>query len=721
MVQGEAKARSVRLSDVCAAGAAPVAGDGRFRRAFALRAGRLRTDAPARSRSLRPGGQTLKTTIAIMLALSAAVPTFAQSNPGQPTTDANGDTIVVTATRSGDAIPTDLLGASVTVIDPRALEQRQTRVLSDVLRDVPGVAVSRTGAIGGMTQIRIRGAEANQTLVLIDGIEVSDPSTSEFDFGTLLADPAARVEVLRGQQSSLYGSDAIGGVINYITSTGAEAPGISLRAEGGSMGTVDGAARVAGVKGDLDYALTGTALHTRGFPTAEGGSRDVGATQFGLSGKAIWAVAPNFHITAVGRYNHSNADTNDSDFTGTTVDSPGSHFHARAIYGLLRGQLDLLDGRFTNALTAQVADTKRTSFDVPDTFSPREGQPIEPTFGTHGRRIKGSYEGAFHFGTDDIKQVATVAVDAKRESERTVLSEFGGFLGWRRTNNVGVVGEYDLTVHDRLAIGASVRHDWNNRFADPTTYRVQASYKLDTGTRIHAATGSGVKDPTFSELFDFFAGQYIGNPNLKPEKSHGWEAGVEQSFLDRHITLDATYFDNRLKDEIGSGTSSVDGTPTSINIPGHTRQRGVEVSAAARLGDGWRIDAAYTYLHAPQSLDVTLDPVTFATGTVNVQAIRRAKNIASLNIGWAPPHQRFSANLGVRYNGAQFDESFGTFPATLVRLHGYTLVDMDATYHLTDKVQIFGRVENQLGEHYEDIFSFATPGRTGYGGVRVTF
>jgi vitamin B12 transporter len=664
----------------------------------------------------------MKTTLTLLLALAAA-PAWAQSNPDQPTTDANGDTIVVTATRSGDAIPTDLLGASVTVIDPQAIEQRQARVLSDVLRDVPGVAVNRIGAVGGQTQIRLRGAEANQTLVLIDGIEVSDPSTSEFDFGTLLADPAARVEVLRGQQSSLYGSDAIGGVINYITSTGAEAPGISLRAEGGSMGTVDGAARMAGVKGDLDYALTGTALHTRGYPTAEGGSRNVGADQIGLSGKAIWAVAPNFHITAVGRYSYSDADTNDSDATSVTIDTPGVHYHNRGLYGLLRAQLDLLDGRFTNALTAQVADTKRTDYDVPDTSSPREGQSIEPTFGTHGRRIKGSYEGAFHFGTDDIKQVATVAVDAKRESERTTIDIFegvpSGFLGWRHTNNVGLVGEYDLTVHDRLAIGASVRHDWNNRFADPTTYRVQASYKLDTGTRIHAAAGSGVKDPTFGELFDFFAGQYIGNPNLKPEKSHGWEAGVEQSFFDRHIVLDATYFDNRLKDEITT-TFTADGS-TSINLPGHTRQRGVEVSAAARLGDGWRIDAAYTYLHAPQPLDVTLDPAAFLTDTIDVQGLRRAKNIASLNIGWAPPHKRFSANAGVRYNGPQNDQSFATFPGALVRLHGYTLVNMDATYNLTDKVQIFGRVENQLNAHYQEVFTFATPGRAGYGGVRVTF
>jgi vitamin B12 transporter len=231
-----------------------------------------------------------------------------------------------------------------------------------VLRDVPGVAVSRIGAIGGQTQIPLRGAEANQALVLIDGIEVSDPSTSEFDFGTLLADPAARIEVLRGQQSSFYGSDTIS---TTSPRPAARHPRYLAARRGGSIGTVDGAA------------------------------------------------PSNFHVTAVGRYSYSDADINDSDASGVTVDSPGAHYHNRAFYGLLRGQLDLLDGRFTNAVSAHIADTKRYSYDVADTFSPREGQPIEDTFGTHSRRIKGSYEGAFHFGTDDIKQVATVGAIRK--------------------------------------------------------------------------------------------------------------------------------------------------------------------------------------------------------------------------------------------------------------------------------------------------------------------
>src|SRR5690606_20374438 len=140
---------------------------------------------------------------------------------------------------------------------------RETRVVSDILRDVPGVAVNRTGAVGGLTQIRIRGTEGNHVLVFVDGIKASSPYQGEFDFGTLIADDAARIEVLRGQQSALYGSDAIGGVINYTTLSGREAPGIRLRAEGGSFGTYNGTARIAGTAGDtFDYALSGSFFHT---------------------------------------------------------------------------------------------------------------------------------------------------------------------------------------------------------------------------------------------------------------------------------------------------------------------------------------------------------------------------------------------------------------------------------------------------------------------------
>ena len=606
------------------------------------------------------------------------------------------------------------------MLDGAALEQRQTRVVSDILRDVPGVAVSRSGAVGGLTDVRIRGAESNHTLVLIDGIEASDPYAGQFDFGTLIADETARIEVLRGQQSALYGSDAIGGVINYITLTGAEAPGIRLRAEAGSMGTFSGGARVAGVKGNLDYALSSSYLQTNGYPVAPGGSRDVGSRNFVASGKTIWSPTTNFHLTAVARYSRTRAQGTDTDAVfgsptyGLLFDSPGVRYVNRAFYGLVRGQLDLLDGRWTHALTAQVTDAKRTNYDVPASYLPFDGQPIVPAYGDHGRRLKGSYETAFRFGSDAVKQRLTFALDGENERERNTVSTSGAFLGWRHTNTVGAVGEYELVANERLAIGGAIRHDWNSRFDDDTTWRAQASYKLPSGTRLHAAGGSGVKAPTFYELFDYVAGVYIGNPDLKPEKSVGWEAGVEQSLRDGHIVFGATYFANRLEDEIAT-TFGAGGT-TSINLPGHTRQRGVEAYANLKLDGGWRIDASYTYLHAPQTRFVTI-------GSFTGQAVRRAKNIASLNIDWAPPQQRFTAHVGARYNGRQNDLAFTdpSFVPVLARLHGYTLLEFAATYALSAQVELYGRVENQLGEHYQEVFGYATPGRAGYGGVRVKF
>ena len=656
-----------------------------------------------------------------IIALAAATPAWAQSDPTQPSTDAGGETIVVTATRSGDAIPADLLGSSVTVLDGDALEQRGTRIVSDVLRDVPGVAVSRSGAIGGLTDVRIRGAEANQTLVLVDGIEVSDPYSGGFDFGTLIADPAAKIEVLRGQQSALYGSDAVGGVINYITLTGKDAPGVSLRAEGGSFGTVDGAARIAGVAGDLDYVATGSWLHTSGYPVASGGSRDVGSDNRAASAKATWTPAPNLKLTAVGRYTRTRADTDDTDQVfgptyGETVDSPGVHFVNRGLYGLLRGQLDLLDGRWTNVLSGQVADTKRTGYDVADPYSPIAGQDIVTSSGDHGRRVKGSFESTIRFGSGDVEHRVTGAVDVERESERTTVSPYGAFLGWRHRTDVGVVGEYQLTVADRFGFGASVRHDENNRFADPTTYRVQTSYRLGEGTRLHAAAGSGVKDPTFQDLYDYYAGTYVGNPGLQPETSHGYEAGVSQSLLDGRIVLDATWFDNRLKDEIALDYSTGIGSP--INLPGKSKQQGVELTAAAKLGAGFRLDAAYTYLHAPQDRDVL---VGGARVTFDGQAVRRAESIASANLSYAPTDRPYDATVTVRYNGRQNDLAYTdpSFVPLLVRLHDYTLVDLNAGYRITPRIELFARIENLLDRHYQEVFSYEAQGRGAYGGLRV--
>jgi len=674
---------------------------------------------------LNEGGAAWTGGSALLVLACAAWPGMAsaQSATASAKTDVrDGQDIVVTASRAGDAPRRDLLGSSATVLPPQVLDDRQVRIVSDVLRDVPGVAVSRTGGVGAVTQVRIRGTESNQVLVIVDGIKASDPFQGEFDFGTLIADDAARVEVLRGQQSSLYGSDAIGGVITYTTLSGRELPGVRARVEGGSFGTVSGAARVAGTAGgDFDYALSGSAQRTGGYPVAPGGRQDIGSTLAGGSAKANWTPAANLRVTLVGRYNHTRAETNDQALAATpprvdgrpvttAVDTPGSRFTNDAAYALGRAELDAFNGAMTVAASAQAAGTRRRGYTLAGFSS-----------GDNGARQRYSLEDTVRLGTGNIRHRFTAALDAERERFRNVSP--GAFVD--RTAKVihtyGLTGQYSLTVGDRLGFGASLRHDWNDLFRDRTTWHVDASYLLPGATRLHAAAGTGVKSPGPFELFGFSDGQYIGNPDLRPELSRGWEAGVDQAVAGGKVRVGATYFASRLHDEIFTTFVPPDFTATSLNRDGTTRQQGVEAFAQVRLADV-RLDASYTYLRAPQSRTVLATPLATIATPVTAQAVRRPRNSASLNVTYAPKAAPFSATLTVRHTGRQKDVAFTPdFVALYADLRAFTLVNVAATYDVTPRLQLFGRVENLFDETYQEVFGYATPGRAGYGGVRLRF
>lgn len=606
--------------------------------------------------------------------------------------------IVVTATRTGTVLRADQIGGSVSIIDAQAVASRQARDVSDLLRDVPGVAVSR---IAGQTQVRLRGTEGNHVLVLVDGIEVSDPFQGEFDFDTLIADEGSQLEILRGQQSALYGSDAIGGVIQYLTASGRDTPGVSARAEGGSFNTVNAAVRLGGVAGAVDYALTGTLNTTDGTPNARNGQRNLHRDSGALAFKSTWQLADNFALSAVARYAETAGDSNDSESRtlspnfGLIVDTPGVGYKTRSAYGLVRGRLDLLGGRWTHTLTAQVADAKRDRFKFG-----------VATSGSRSDRIKGSYDTSLSVGSGTVRHRFTVAADAERERYRNADPSGFAFTGRESTGNFGFVGQYQLLIGDAAVLGGSVRHDINDRFADATTYRVEASYALSSGTRLRAAAGSGVKNPGFYELFGFVDGRYIGNPNLQPERSEGWEAGVEQSFLDRAVLVGATYFDNRLENEIFTTFPA----PTFVATPGNrttrSTQSGVEVFLQARLGSAWRVDAAFTRLKAREN---------------GVEEVRRPSTIASVAIGWRAPSDRGGVTAVVRYNGSQTDLAFtnANFVPVRVRLDDYVLVNLNADMKLTDRLTAFARVENLIDERYEDVFSFRTAPRAAYIGLRV--
>lgn len=647
---------------------------------------------------------------ASLLALILAAPFSALAADTAPATV---DDVLVTGTRDIDGVAADKIGGSVTVITAQDFMDRQVRIVSDVLRDVPGVAVSRTGAVGGQTQVRIRGTEGNHVLTLIDGIKASDPFYGEFDYGTLLADDVARIEVLRGQQSAIYGSDAIGGVINYITPTGRQAPGMSLRAEVGSMSTYDGSARVGGYKDGLDYVLSGGYQSTDGYVVAPGGKRDVGSKLGALAAKLGYEVTPHLRLRAVARYTNTKADTSGQSFSppGYATDAPGSSTKAINKYGFLGADYDMLDGRWTHSLSVQGVDATRDN----KTSFVRTG-------GDEGTRVKASYATTFRIEAGDFTHKFTGAYDYERETYKNTNppGAFNADTTKRAVRSDGFVGQYDLTMGDVAGVGAAVRYDENDIFKNATTYRVQGFYKITEMVRIRAAAGSGIKNPSQTELFGYNASAFpfVGNPNLKPERSEGWETGADFTFGEGRVHVGATYFDSTLHDEIygvfGAPIALCTRTgfpaPTSCSTTGNrateSTQKGLELFGDVKLTDAFSLDAAYTHLTAREN---------------HVQAIRRPPTIASANLTWHAPQDRGSATLTVRYNGDMTDSDFSAFPARTVSLKAYTIVNLSASLQATRKIELFGRIENLGNEDYQEVYGFNTPGRAAYVGARARF
>ncbi|TNE59506.1 MAG: TonB-dependent receptor [Sphingomonadales bacterium] len=606
--------------------------------------------------------------------------------------------ILVSASRSSDEVLEGQYAGSVSVLTAEDLQLRQVRDVADALRDVPGIAVS---SVAGQTQLRLRGSEANHVLVLVDGIEVSDPFAGEFDIGTLQAELGSSVEVLRGPQSALYGSDAIGGVVAYRSASGRDAPGISSQVEIGSFGTINAAARAGLAGANHDFALNATLVSTDGQPNARGGTRDIGRDSRTISAKGSYTLAPGFELRAAGRYVETEGQFNDQDFNSTSptfglvIDSPDTRFRQDAIYALVGLKGESLNGRWTHDLSGQIADITRDSYG-----------PFGRSFGNKGQRLKGSYVSTVEIGGPVFAHSVTFAADIERESFRNT-DPFGfAFTGQRTARNIGLVGEYRATS-ELFDFSAAVRRDLNNRFADETTFRLAGAARIGAGTRIRGAYGTGIKNPGFYELYGFVDGRFIGNADLSPEKSEGWEIGLDQSFADDAIQISATWFDSELQDEIFTSFPAPDFIATPANRDTVSTQQGLELSLRARLGPQFSFDAAYSWLDAEED---------------GVEEVRRPANIASAALTWSALNDAASATLIVRHNGATDDVAFTdpSFIPVTVRLDDYTLVNLAAEVRLDDHLRIFGRVENLLDESYEQVFSFVSPGRSVIAGFRLS-
>lgn len=626
------------------------------------------------------------------IALASPANLLAQPAQGEET-----EGILVAASRAGVKQSQADYPGSVTVLSAADLERRQVRDIAEALRDVPGVAVS---TVAGQTQLRLRGSEANHVLVLVDGIEVSDPFAGEFDMGTLQAEPGNALEVLRGPQSALYGSDAIGGVIAYRSASAREAPGLAARVEAGSFGTFNAALRAGFAADRHELALGATLVSSDGTPNARGGTRDIGRTSRSLSAKGALDLLPGLSLRGVARHVRSEGDFNDQDFDplsptfGLVVDSPRTRFVQDAFYGLLGAQAQSADGRRRHDFSVQLADIARDSFG-----------PSGRSFGHAGERLKASHVSAFEFGSGVFAHSLTLAADWERERFRNTDPHGFAFTGTRGTRNIGLVGEYRASAAI-FEFSAALRRDFNNRFADATSVRIAGAAGVGPSTRLRAAYGTGIKNPGFYELFGFADGRFIGNEDLRPEKSRGWEAGIDQQLGGDVMRLSATYFDSRLEDEIFTAFPPPDFIATPANRDSISHQQGIELALRAQLGPQVALDMAYSWLDAEEN---------------GANEVRRPAHIASAVLGWSARDGDASATLIVRHHGASEDLAFTdpSFVPVRVRLDDYTLVALAGEMRLDSRLRLFARVTNLLDERYEQVFSFVSQGRSGVVGIRV--
>jgi vitamin B12 transporter len=619
---------------------------------------------------------------------STSSPTTASGAP-ETTDGAVGDTAAATTT-----LP---VGAATTVVTGDELRRQQIRHAADALRSLPGVTVGRNGSFAAQTQVRIRGAESNHTLVLIDGVVANDNNNGAFDFSDLSAEAIERIEVIRGPQSGLYGSNALGGVVNIITKSGRGPLQMTARAEAGSFGTFDHAVSASGGNDKAWGAITYHARHSTGFNVAPIGMEDDGAQLKSVIGKGGVKIVDGVTLDYVLRYSDKKGDRDtDGGAPGTLavqVDDP-AHFTNTVFLGGLNLRWDSADGRFTNIVRANRNATTSVDFSQ---FGP---------FRNAGETIKYGWLGTWRF---DSPGLVNHALTGLVEQENDAFAS-DSFAGDRNRSRLATALEWKGDVGRRLSLTANVRHDDNDTFLDYTTWRTAASLHLrELNLRPHASVGTGVKLPTMFEQLGAIPGFFTPNPNLRPETSEGWDAGLELTVWRGRAILDVTYFVADLKDKI-DGFQFVPGLGfTAVNLPGTSRREGIEVAGRVQLTPSLMLSASYTHLTA--------------TNPDGLAEIRRPRDSARADLAYAFDRGRGRASVSVIYNGTMPDTAFllPDFVATRVALGDYWLVNAGASYEVAPGVELFGRVENALDQRYAEVYGFATPGIAGFGGVKLTW
>ena len=600
-------------------------------------------------------------------------------------TAASAQDIVVTA--SGYEQPRTETGQAITVITQDDLERTQTNVISDLLRTVPSVSIARNGGVGGVTSVFIRGGDSSQTLVLIDGVRINDPSSpnAAFDFGSLLTGNIGRVEVLRGPNSVIWGSQAIGGVINVQTIEPTDALTVSARAEYGYRDTAQGVTNIAGKSGIVSGSIGGGYFRTGGISALAAGTERDGYRNASANGKLKIALSDDIGIDLRGYYSKGKVQFDDP-FGATPDTFPETENEQFVGYAGLNAKL--FGGRLTNRISYSRTDISRI------------GTEPNVMFSFNVNTLKGTIDRFEYHGSLNIVDAATLIFGL--EHERSFASTFfpaGGSTAADRARKrvTSGFGQLILRPVSGLTLTGGVRHDDYNQYGGQTTLGGNFAFTPNEGKTILRGTyAEGFRAPTLTEALLPF-----GNTTLKPETAKSYDLGLEHSLFDGTITASATYFRRTSRNLITFSFV----TFQSENVSG-ARTEGLELGLALRPSRALQINANYSIVDATSRS---------ADATFGNRLARRPKDQASLSIDWTTPW-KISLGSTVTITGDSFDNLSNTR-----RIDGFALGAIRASYPISTAIEVYGRVENLFDEHYETVSGYGTYGRNASVGVRAKF
>lgn len=644
----------------------------------------------------------LKHTLVFMLGLAlgaaAPLPAAAGEEDGDDQLQrVEGPEVVVTANRL--ETETGNVGSSQTVITREQLEQKQARTLFDALRGVPGLDVARSGGRGSDASVFLRGANSGQTLVLIDGVEVNDPSstTRSFNFTDLTTDNIERIEVVRGPQSTLYGSDAIGGVINIITRRGEGDTEMNLSLEGGSFNTWRGRFRAGGGSDTVNWSLGASREDSDGISAADeadGNTEEDGYENSSASARLGFTPAENVGIDVIARYTDSAFALDNAG--GAFGDDPNHTGAQTQLVLRTEAELTLLDERWHQKLGVSLTDIGREYENGYDAAHPEDMATSE----YDGSLFKIDWQHNLRFSEGNTLTVGLETEEEKGESSYVSDSAYGPYSSVFEEQTVRTTGYFvqdSIAVADRWFSTLGIRLDDHDRFGSEVTWRATTAWLFpESGTTARGSVGTGFKAPSLYQLFSEY-----GSIDLEPEESLGWDVGLEQADPMGYGSVGVTWFANDFD-------NLLDFDPVTfvyVNIA-EAKTRGLEFHASAGFGEALDLAASYTWTDTEDE-------------TTGEDLLRRARHKWGLNANYGFLGKG-NANLDLLWVGKRRDTDFSTYPASSVELGSYLLVNLAGSWDVSEHWQLFGRLENLLDEDYQQVLGYGTYGFGGYLGLKFS-